>query len=168
MLTTDQLAELKKELLRQKEQLTKLIEQNDDNKDTGELSSYDNHPADTGTELYVRERDITLDEHNRNELEKVETALKVMNKGMYGICKESGKDIPFERLQAVPTTLYSVEHTPEQILETDRVPENRLPHPDDGINSFNDAADYGTSETPSDFIDDKDNYNELYKDDEDK
>lgn len=168
MLTTDQLAELKKELLYQKEQLTKQIEQNDDSTDTGELSSYDNHPADIGTELYVRERDMTLDEHSRNELVKVEAALRAMTEGTYGICKKSGEDIPFERLQAVPTTLYLVEHTPDQTIKTDRVPENRLPHPDDGIDSFNDAADYGTSESPSDFMEDKDNYNELYKDEEDK
>lgn len=168
MLTTDQLAELKKELLRQKERLTKQMEQMEDNKDTGELSSYDNHPADLGTELYVRERDIALDEHSHNELVKVEAALRAMKEGSYGVCKKSGKDIPFERLQAVPTALYSVEHTPDQILKTDRVPEDRVPHPDDGINSFSDVADYGTSETPSDFIEDKDHYNELYKDDKDK
>ncbi|OAH56288.1 hypothetical protein AWH48_06360 [Domibacillus aminovorans] len=168
MLTTDQLAELKKELLRQKERLTKHIELDDDSKDTGELSSYDNHPADIGTELYVHERDIALDEHSRNELVKVVAALNAINEGTYGVCKKSGEDIPFERLQAVPTTLYSVEHTPDQTLETDRVLEDRLPHPDDGIDSFNDAANYGTSETPSDFIEDKDNYNEFYKDDEDK
>jgi YteA family regulatory protein len=168
MLTTEQLAELKKELLRQQEQLTKQIEQDNENRETGELSLYANHPADMGTELYVRERDIALDEHSRNELAKVEAALEAMQDGTYGVCAEGGKNIPFERLQAVPTTLYSVEHTPDQKPETDRVPEDRVPHSDDGIDSFSDAADYGTSETPSDFMDDKDNYNELYKDDEDK
>ncbi|MEM1502461.1 TraR/DksA C4-type zinc finger protein [Domibacillus sp. 8LH] len=168
MLTQEQLNELKQELLRQKEQLTGRLEQDNDNEDVGELSSYDNHPADTGTELYVRERDMAIDDHSRDELDKVEAALAAMEGGTYGICKESGEEIPFERLQAVPTTLYSVDHTPDQEPETDRVPEDRLSHPDDGIDSFSDAANYGTSETPADFVEDKENYNELYKEDRDE
>lgn len=168
MLTKEQLHELKQELLRQKQQLTGRLEQDEDSSDVGELSSYDNHPADTATELYVRERDMAIDDHSRDELEKIDAALAAMKNGTYGICKESGQEIPFERLQAVPTTLYSVDHTPEQTPETDRVPENRIPHPEDGIDSFSDAANYGTSETPADFAEDKNNYNELYKEDSDK
>lgn len=167
MLTKEQLSELKKELLLQKQQLTGRLEEEEENPNEGELSSYDNHPADTGTELYERERDMALDEHGKEELEKIDAALAAMKDGTYGICKESGEEIPFERLQAVPTTLYAVDHSPEQSLETGRVPEDRVPHPDDGIDSFSDAANYGTSETPSDFSEDKDNYNELYKEEDD-
>ena len=167
MLTNEQLSELKKELLSQKQQLTERLEHDKGNQDVGELSSYDNHPADAGTELYIRERDMVIDDHIRDELEKIDAALAAMEEGTYGICKESGEEIPFERLQAVPTTLYSVEHTPMQTPETDRVPEDRIPHPDDGIDSFSDAANYGTSETPSDFAEDKESYNDLYNDEED-
>jgi YteA family regulatory protein len=168
MLTKEQLSELKQELLLQKQQLTERLEQDEDSQDVGELSSYDNHPADTGTELYVQERDMAIAEHIRNELKKIDAALAAMEEGTYGICKDSGEEIPFERLQAVPTTLYSVEHSPDQNPESDRVPEDRIPHPDDGIDSFSDAANYGTSETPSDFNEDKENYNELYKEEDDK
>ncbi|MCP3762408.1 TraR/DksA C4-type zinc finger protein [Domibacillus sp. A3M-37] len=168
MLTKEQLIELKQELLRQKQQLTEQLEQDEENQDVGDLSSYANHPADTGTELYERERDKALDEHRRVELEKIDAALAAMKEGTYGICKKSGEEIPFERLQAVPTTLYSVENSPDQTPETDRVPEDRISHPDDGIDSFSDAANDGTSETPSDFSEDKENYNELYKEEEDE
>ncbi|MEM5591840.1 hypothetical protein AAHH67_09065 [Niallia circulans] len=36
----------------------------------GELSSYDNHPADLGTELFEREKDSALEQHDQSELEK--------------------------------------------------------------------------------------------------
>ncbi|WP_158068784.1 TraR/DksA C4-type zinc finger protein [Domibacillus epiphyticus] len=167
MLTIEQKAELKKELLRQKEQLTKHIDHNEEIGDNGELSLYDNHPADIGTELYERERDLALDEHCREQLEKIDAALQAMKNGTYGICKKSGEEIPFERLQAVPTALYNVEHSPNQKPQDgSRVVDERLTHPDDGIDSFRDAAVYGTSETPSDFVKDH-NYNELYSDEDD-
>ncbi|WP_052712284.1 TraR/DksA C4-type zinc finger protein [Domibacillus indicus] len=166
MLTKKQISELKEELLSQKQQYMNRLEHDDDNQFVGELSSYDNHPADTGTELYVRERDMAIDDHLEDELEKIDAALAAIEEGTYGICKESGKEIPFERLQAVPTALYSVEYSPEQTLETGRVPEERIPHPDDGINSFSDAANYGTSETPADFNEDKESYDNLYKDED--
>ncbi|OLN21676.1 hypothetical protein BTO30_13740 [Domibacillus antri] len=167
MLTNDQLTELKNELLRQKELLTGRIEHDEEFVNEGELSLYDNHPADMGTELYERERDAAIDEHSREELDKIDAALEAMKDGTYGICKKSGEEIPFERLQAVPTTLYTVEHTPERTPADDRVMEERIPHPDDGIDSFRDAAVYGTSETPSDFAEDHDSYNDLYTDDND-
>lgn len=170
MLTKEQLAELKEDLLSEKKQLTERIEHDSETLDQGELSSYDNHPADTATELYIRERNQALDDHARDQLEKIEEALAAIEDGTYGICKQSGKEIPFERLKAVPTTLYSVEHSPDQTPETDRVPSDRISHPDDGINSFHDVAQYGTSETPGDFFEDKEDYNDLYNpnDDEDE
>ncbi len=162
MLTKEQLAELKEELLLQKKQLSERIEHDSENLHQGELSSYDNHPADTATELYIRERDQAVDDHARDQLEKIDEALAAMENGTYGICKESGKEIPFDRLKAVPTALYHVEHSPDSSLETDRVPADRIPHSDDGIDSFSDVAQYGTSETPGDFFEDKETYNDLY------
>jgi RNA polymerase-binding protein DksA len=37
-------------------------------------------------------------------LNRIDTALKSIEKGNYGKCKSCGKDISFERLRAVPTT----------------------------------------------------------------
>ena len=47
----------------------------------GELSAYDNHPADMGTELYEREKDFALEEHTDSELNKVNEALQAMEEG---------------------------------------------------------------------------------------
>ncbi|CDQ20395.1 regulatory protein, yteA family [Halobacillus karajensis] len=70
---------------------------------SGELSQYDNHPADSGTELYEREKDIALLGHLREELSDIQYSLKQMQKGTYGICEETGQPIPKERLEALPT-----------------------------------------------------------------
>src|SRR5690625_463671 len=91
------------------EQQSKLIKQVQDHfglqsamrDTTGELSSYDNHPADMGTELFERGKDIALNEHAEKELEEINSALHALDEGTYGICTICGTDIPFERLEAV-------------------------------------------------------------------
>ena len=48
---------------------------------------YDNHPADMGTELFEREKDIALNVHAGSELDKVDNALQAMEDGSYGKCE---------------------------------------------------------------------------------
>ncbi|MCR8641898.1 TraR/DksA C4-type zinc finger protein [Paenibacillus sp. N1-5-1-14] len=81
---------------------------------SGELSAYDNHPGDTATELYEREKDIGLQEHYEAHLQEIEVALTAMLNGNYGICRTCNAPIDYERLQAVPTTLYCKTHSPSQ------------------------------------------------------
>lgn len=76
----------------------------------GELSQYDNHPADTATSMYEREKDVALNEHEHHHLEDIEHALQRMDEGDYGICKRCGKEIAFERMEAMPTAVYCKAH----------------------------------------------------------
>ncbi|MBB5172153.1 TraR/DksA C4-type zinc finger protein [Texcoconibacillus texcoconensis] len=69
---------------------------------TGELSQYDNHPADSGTEIYERAKDDALRHRMQHELQKVEAALERMDNGTYGYCVITGEPIPIERLEANP------------------------------------------------------------------
>ncbi|MEN0643919.1 TraR/DksA C4-type zinc finger protein [Alkalicoccobacillus gibsonii] len=69
---------------------------------TGELSQYDNHPADAGTDLYEREKDMALHAHLREEYEEVRHAIEKIDKGTYGKCEVTGIEIPLERLEANP------------------------------------------------------------------
>ena len=69
-----------------------------------ELSMYDNHPADIGTESFERSKDIGLKDLAERRLKEIDEALSRINQGNYGICKECGKEIPEERLEAVPST----------------------------------------------------------------
>lgn len=72
--------------------------------ETAELvsGSADNHPADTATETFDRELDFTLEEADEQLLEAIDTALRKIEEGTYGICERCGRQIAPERLEAVP------------------------------------------------------------------
>ena len=143
-----------------------------------ELASYDNHPADLGTELFEREKDHAIEDHTANELEKVYDALKAIADGTYGNCIVCGTPIPYDRLKVVPYTLYCIDHTPNRTIIDDRPAEedllepastnsfdrNQYPLINDGLDSFQEVARYGTSETPSDFVGYFEEYGSLYAD----
>ncbi len=67
-----------------------------------ELSTYDNHPADIGSETYEMEMRLNLEAAERRHLEKIDNALEKINNGTYGICVKCGKDIEFDRLDIIP------------------------------------------------------------------
>ena len=68
----------------------------------GELSSLDQHPADSGSELFEVERDRSMIERLRNELDAIERAEQRLEEGKYGLSVDSGQPIPDGRLEAVP------------------------------------------------------------------
>ncbi|MCT1577370.1 yteA family sporulation protein [Oceanobacillus kimchii] len=144
--------------------------------DVGELSNYDNHPGDTGTELFEREKDISLQEHTEKELEDINKALHSLEEGSYGICTVCGEDIPYERLEAIPTTDRCIEHANEGGRERYRPTEEQSYSPNlnpdeeyedeqnvyDKEDTWQDVSRYGTSETPSDLYGDHENYDDMY------
>lgn len=69
----------------------------------GELSVYDNHPADIGDELFERSKDSALRDNAHVLLEQVEDALNRIDAGTYGVCGACGSDIPYARLEAMPS-----------------------------------------------------------------
>ncbi len=77
---------------------------------SGELSSYDQHNADMGTETFEREKDLSILEQVEAELADVEHALRRLDEGTYGTCEIDGKPIPEERLEAVPAARLCLEH----------------------------------------------------------
>ena len=70
--------------------------------DAGEETAYDNHLADTATETYDRELDYTLEENSEHVLAEIDAALTRIENGTYGKCTNCGKQIPEERLEALP------------------------------------------------------------------
>src|SRR5918911_4957864 len=70
--------------------------------DTGEEAD-DQDPGNLASELYQDELDQGLAEDLRDELAAVERAEARLAAGTYGISIESGKPIPDERLEAIPT-----------------------------------------------------------------
>jgi DnaK suppressor protein len=75
----------------------------------GELSTLDQHPADTGTELFEEERAQSMITRLEHELEAVGRAMKRLEEGTYGRSIESGEPIPDARLEAVPHAERTVE-----------------------------------------------------------
>jgi DnaK suppressor protein len=109
------------ELLEHRERLLGTIKHHDIGnssltEETGELmsSSADNHLADTASETYERELDEGLEEDAREQLRKVDEALQRIEAGEFGKCEADGKEIPVERLEAVPWTTLCIDDARKQ------------------------------------------------------
>jgi DnaK suppressor protein len=73
---------------------------------TDELSFYDQHPADIGSEVFEREKDSGILELMQLEMEKVNDALEKYRQGNYGICEICRQPIEPARLgRMINTTL---------------------------------------------------------------
>ncbi len=75
----------------------------------GELSSFDQHPGDSGTETFEMEKNVSLLEQVDDELLEVEAAVQRLERGTYGTCQVCGRPIGDERLEAMPATRFCVE-----------------------------------------------------------
>ncbi|MDO7905386.1 TraR/DksA C4-type zinc finger protein [Paenibacillus sp. JX-17] len=170
-LTTQQLAELKADLESMREGIKERLHNSENyglsdslRFQTGELSPIDNHPGDLATELYDREKDISLNEHDEFMLERVESALHNIEQGTYGICVKTHQPIPFERLKAVPYTIYTKESSPETVVSNNRPVEEEFLAPAfgrtnldehdsqngfDGEDAWQIVESWGTSNTPA-------------------
>ncbi|MGI6188451.1 MAG: hypothetical protein GX041_00300 [Clostridiales bacterium] len=69
----------------------------------GELSTYDNHPADLGTETFEQEKYVAIRNQQLEYLGDIRDSLQRIEKGTYGICAYCGAEIGFERLDSYPT-----------------------------------------------------------------
>lgn len=114
--TTEELDYFKKKLLAEKNRLLKSAGAIEDTaikstiKDaSGDNSSYSFHMADQGTDTYEREMSSVLASREYEYLQEIEQALERIKNGTYGICLITGKEIPKERLEVVPTAKYRVE-----------------------------------------------------------
>lgn len=80
-----------------------------ESQETGELSDYDQHPADQATETFERERDLAMEDTEQVVLRESEVALKKIDDGTYGTCERCGKMISAARLEAIPYTPYCID-----------------------------------------------------------
>jgi RNA polymerase-binding transcription factor DksA len=74
-----------------------------------ELADYDQHPADEGTETHEQELDETREMLLSAEADNVELALRRLAEGDYGKCIDCGRDIPPERLDAIPEAVRCID-----------------------------------------------------------
>ena len=74
----------------------------DEEEVAGELTTTDQHPADTADVAFQRELDLTVREMAEAREARAEEALQRLQDGTYGICTECGKRIELARLEALP------------------------------------------------------------------
>jgi YteA family regulatory protein len=175
-LTEAQIDNLRDQLLSEREEIGRRIDHyllDESMRDSiTEHSMYDNHPADIGSELFERGKDLALKDTDSLRLAKINRALERMNNHTYGICAHCGKEIPFSRLEAEPAAEYCI---PCQVdleaheISTNRPVEENFLYPGfgrtfldqasheqmayDGEDAWQDVARYGTSNSAVDFED---------------
>ena len=67
------------------------------------------HPGDDGSELFEREKNLTVLNTLQVSLRDVEAALVRLESGTYGNCGNCGKAIGEKRLEAMPSAVYCIE-----------------------------------------------------------
>ncbi|MDQ1701239.1 MAG: DnaK suppressor protein [Frankiaceae bacterium] len=77
--------------------------------DFTELSSFDQHPADSGTIVADAQRQDAILHAIGDQREQVLAALARLEAGTYGTCVVCGKQLPDERLEARPEAARCVE-----------------------------------------------------------
>jgi DnaK suppressor protein len=104
----DRLAEERERLEGLRQEYSALREESEED-GLQELSSVDQHQADTGTETFERSKDLSILDEVEAELGEIEYALRRLDEGTYGTCEACGKQIPDERLEAMPATRFCVD-----------------------------------------------------------
>lgn len=135
-LKDSQIEWLRNKLLEEKEELERHFVVNEIgasreslSESTGELSAYDNHPADIATEVFERERDLVIDDTIEKRLQESIDALARIDEGTYGKCVVCGESIPYERLEALPWTSACIEHSQAPTIVSERPIEEQVMTP---------------------------------------
>jgi len=87
---------------------------------TGEITTVDQHPADTSDITFQRELDLTVRTIAESRLSQVEEALERQRAGTYGICENCGRPIDPERLRARPEATFCIDCQRDQEADTVR------------------------------------------------
>ena len=180
MLNPEIVKQCKQALINQKNRLTKQLhayrqmEQINNEQRTSELSQYDNHPADTGSELVEREKDRAIYQHTEKQLMELQHALAAILDGTYGKCVICHQEIAAKRLLALPTTTRCITHAVNNVPHQ-RTSEASTLNPNidvtyeaenaamfDREDSWQQVEQYGSSDGPSDFYHTPKDYNHMY------
>lgn len=152
-MNTEKLIHFKNKLLKERDNINRLLKQMQDN-DTidrnievaSELSFYDNHPSDSAAELDTMVRGMAYKKNEITIIEKIDSALKNIENGTYGVCKSCGKEINEERLEFIPYADLCVNckrklNDYESFHSNDRPPEEDVIGPPFGF-GYNDYSYY--------------------------
>jgi DnaK suppressor protein len=96
------------QMLRELDSATTTLE-NEHAGESEELSHFDQHPADTATELSDADREVALLEAADDQRVQVVAALQRLDDGTYGRCVDCGREIPEVRLEVRPEAARCIE-----------------------------------------------------------
>jgi RNA polymerase-binding transcription factor len=110
-MTPEQRKHLEARLLDERDRVTRLLtryadqhETEDEEDQAGDLSKMPLHMADQGTDTMQQELDAVMVDRESKSLSEIDAALQRLydDPDHFGICENTGKEIPFERLDIVP------------------------------------------------------------------
>jgi DnaK suppressor protein len=113
----------RKRLIDLRDELTRLRDGLDEDEVELEGGGDDFSETDSGDmsqSIFDREMDASVGEGIERRLGEVERALQKIEQGTYGICEDTGEEIPRGRLEAVPEAIRTVEA--QQRFERERRP----------------------------------------------
>jgi RNA polymerase-binding transcription factor DksA len=114
-LTPQQLVRLRNQLEAERDALaTRIAAREQEVQENVQEESGVDDQGDDASLLFDRESDIDANVDDRDQLARVEAALRRMDEGTYGLSEVSGKPIPIERLEAVPSATTLVEEVPAE------------------------------------------------------
>jgi RNA polymerase-binding transcription factor DksA len=151
-----------------------------------ELSNYDNHPAEIGSDLYQEELNNALKVRQSNDVDELEAALTRIEDGTYGRCEFCGGEIDEDRLDVLPQAMTCIrckeEKMPEHgdVMKTRPVEEKvmdayfgrkylnrREDDENEGLDYLNDLMKYGSADSPQDLGGYRD-YKNYYNNEQDE
>lgn len=110
-MTRDQRNHLEARLLQERERINKLLgryaeqhEAADEQEQSGDVTKMPLHMADQGTDTMQQELDAVMADRETATLAEIDAALERLYHAPdhFGICEQTGKEIPFPRLDIVP------------------------------------------------------------------
>ena len=111
----ERLLEIRRELIRMKEGMAEDAEERSQEEQDTQLDR-----GDMSQEIFTREMDATIEGQVGRRLEDVDRALEKIDEGSYGVCDDTGEEIPKGRLEAMPEAIRTVEA--QQRFEQERRP----------------------------------------------
>ncbi|MBC8364055.1 MAG: hypothetical protein H8E59_03525 [Actinobacteria bacterium] len=80
-----------------------------DGREPGDVQ-FDEESGEGDTFAVARDLDLALSAQARDAVDQIDAALERIRKGVYGVCVQSGKNIPKERMKAIPWAAERVEY----------------------------------------------------------
>lgn len=154
---------VKREVSSQLAEISGRLSQASETESIQELSPYDNHPADLGSETFARELDSGLRLQLQRRWDEVQRAEEKWIQGTYGQCDGCHQAIAEDRLRAVPEANFCLAcqekrevsyQPPPSETQVVPMPFGVVPEPEsvelDGEDIWQSVARWGTSNSPQD------------------